>query len=166
MINPKEGRLQNISYIPEVFKLIERYRDRLFDDYFTEDSPSLIESVILLIERTSPYFWAITDNKGNFGGFVYLDDWQGNRSRNHSASITTCISPRYRGKFTFFAGKKFIKYAFKRYKLRKLKAEVYSDNKNAVCLLKKLGFSKECTLKSETLVREKPVDIDIYSIIK
>ena len=166
IINPLKGQISNIIYIPDIIKLVERYKHKLFDDYFFQSIGSVPEALIDLIERTSPYFWAITDNKGRFSGFVYLDDWQGSQERKHSATITTCILPCYRGKFTVSAGKKLIKYVFRKYKLIKLKAEVYSNNKNAVYLLKKLGFDKECTLKAETLVGDKPTDIDIYSIIK
>ena len=166
IIDPENKSLTNISLLPEVLKLVLRYKNHIFDDYFLESNPSIVDAVISLIKRVSPYFWAVSDNKGAFAGFVYLDDWQGSSTRSHCATITTCMSHKFRGKFTFFAGKRFIKYVFKKYKLVKLKAEVYSNNRNAVILLKKLGFQKECTLKSETIVSSKPTDIDIYTIIK
>lgn len=165
-IKPLVGVYENISYIPDVIRLLRKFKHKLFDDYFFDESQSLEKSLIHLIARTTPCFWVITAENGDFRGFVYLDDWQGSSKRRHSATITTCIDPKYWGAFTKLAGKRFVKYAFRRYKLRKLKAEVYSDNKNAVAVLKKLGFTKECTLKSETIVAKKPVNIDVYSIIK
>jgi len=166
-IKPKDGILENISYLPQVFKLAQEYKSRLFDDYFEAAAAgSLTDALISLIEQCSPYFWVIVGSGGEMIGFVYLDEWLGSYYNRHCASVTTCIDRQYWGKYTRFAGKRFVKYVFKRYKLKKLKAEIYSTNKSAVTLLKRLGFSHECTLKSETVVRGKPIDIEVYSIIK
>lgn len=165
-ISPSKGIFENISYLPKVVSLVERYRNLLFDDYFLDCNESVSDSLVSFIAKTMPYFWIITVNNGEMIGFVYLDDWTGSSTKRHSAAVTTCISPEYWGKFTKFAGKRFVKYVFKHYKLKKLRAQVYSTNTNAVALLKKLGFSYEATLKSETIVRSNPIDIDLYSIIK
>jgi RimJ/RimL family protein N-acetyltransferase len=165
-IRPKDGILENISYLPQVFELVREYKNRIFDDYFDAQSSSMTDAIISLIEATSPYFWLITMRNGEMIGFVYLDEWTGSCENPFSASVTTCIAKPYWGKYTRFAGKRFVKYVFRRYKLKKLKAQVYSSNKSAVTLLKRLGFSYECTLKSETIVDFRPVDIDVYSIIK
>ncbi len=165
-IVPEFGIYENVSYIPDIIRLVKAYGNKLFDDYFLDSGENITKVLIALIQRTSPCFWVIASSDGEFRGFVYLDDWLGSSKRSHSASVTTCIDPKYWGKFTRFAGKRFIKYVFKRYKLVKLKAEVYRHNRNAINLLQKLGFKKECTLKSETMVGLRPVDIDVYSIIK
>lgn len=166
IIDRKTAQLANISYIPDVLELVNTYREKLFDDYFLEDAASTASALVSLIERTSPYFWAVTGKDGDFKGFVYLDDWQGSSKKRHCATVTTCFDKRFWGKFTKRAGKLFVKYVFRKYKISKLKAEVYSSNKYAISLLKQIGFTRECTLKSETYVCNKPVDIDIYSIIK
>lgn len=164
-IVPEQGVYENISYIPDVLRLLGKFKHKLFDDYFFDEKQPLAYSLIELITPTTPCFWVITSDEGDFRGFVFLDDWQGSTKRRHCASVTTCFDPKYWGSFTTFAGKRFISYVFKRYKLAKLKAEVYSSNRLARKLLLNLGFCKEATLKSETLVRCKPTDIDVFSIL-
>lgn len=133
--------------------------------HFNSVPPDFAERIISLIERTSPYFWVLASKDKGFRGIVYLDDWTGSSSNPHCASVTTCIDPAFWGAFTKKAGKLFVKYVFSKYKLKKLKAEVYADNKNAVTLLKKIGFKFEASLACETIIRSKPVNINIYSII-
>ena len=164
-ISRREGVFENIRYLPDVANLVNRFSGKLFDDFFASDIDP-IEALISLIERASPYFWAITSSGGVFKGFVYLDDWQGSPQNPYCATVTTCFVPKYWGGLTKYAGKRFVNYVFKRLKLRKLKAEVYQDNKYAVTLLKKIGFKHEYTMLSETIVNKKPVNIDVYSIIK
>lgn len=165
-ISRKRAVFENISYLPAAIALAQRYKSKILDDYSTENIRDFASFFVELVEKTSPYFWVLTGKNGEFKGFVYLDDWQGSYKTPHCATVTTCIDPRYWGSFTKWAGKRFIKYVFKRFKLKKLKAELYSGNKNAVSLLKKIGFNHECTLKNETIVNGKPVNIELYSIIK
>lgn len=165
-ISPKEGRFENISYLPAVIGLVEKYKHCLLDDYFLDGYNTIVDALLALIERVTPYFWVVADSKGNLCGFIYLDDWTGAKNNPHSASVTTCFAPEYHGRFTKFAGRRFVKYVFKRYKLKKLKAEIYARNGNAIALLRCLGFEYEATLKSETMVNSTPTDINVYSIIK
>lgn len=184
-INRNLGIYENIRYLPAIISLAARYKSKIFDDYFFESEqrlerhaeagcikshfnsvpPDFAERIISLIERTSPYFWVLASKDKGFRGIVYLDDWTGSSSNPHCASVTTCIDPAFWGAFTKKAGKLFVKYVFSKYKLKKLKAEVYADNKNAVTLLKKIGFKFEASLACETIIRSKPVNINIYSII-
>jgi len=165
-ISRSERVFENIRYLPAVASLVERFSHKLFDDFFLGGELDKVEALISLIERTSPYFWVITSSGGVFKGLVYLDDWQGSPQNPYCAAVTTCFAPKYWGGLTKYAGKRFINYAFRRLKLKKLKAEVYQDNKYAVTLLKKIGFNHEYTMISETIVNKKPVNIDVYSIIK
>lgn len=167
VVNRKQKKFLNIGYLPHIIKLYEEFATVLHDDYFIENKKSSVDVIIELIERTSPYFWAILDKEHKrFAGFCFLDNWIGSKNTPHSAEVTTCFEPAFWGKYTKFCAKKFIKFCFKRYKLKKLKAYVFPQNSRVKTLLKKSGFTKESLLKAETVKDGKLQDIEVYSIIK
>lgn len=165
IINRKRKEFRNIQYLPQIISLYERFSRYLHDDYFVEGSS--VDALIDMVERTSPFFWVIIDKKtSKFAGFVFLDNWVGGKNNFHSAEITTCFNPIFWGKYTKICAQKFIKYCFKKYKLKKLKAYVFVQNFKVKTLLKSAGFKKEAILKAETLKNGLLQDIEIYSIIK
>lgn len=167
IINRKKKEFKNIQYLPQIITLYEKFSKFLHDDYFRTKQESLVDIVINLIEKTSPFFWIIEDKKNSeFAGFVFLDNWVGNNEHIHSAQVTTCFNPAFWGKYTKKCSKKFINYCFKKYGLKKLKAYIFPQNSRVKMLLKKSGFKKEATLKSETFNAGILQDIDVYSIIK
>lgn len=167
IIDKDKKIFKNIEYLPQIVLLYERFSNYLHDDYFLKNNPSRIDSVLNIVERTSPYFWAIVHKKSNkLAGFVCLDNWVGAKNSVHSAELTTCFEPAYWGQYTKNCARKFIKYCFKNYKLKKLKAYVFPQNFKVRTILKRSGFKKEATLKAETFKNDVLQDIDIYSIIK
>ncbi|MBQ3310624.1 GNAT family N-acetyltransferase [bacterium] len=155
-------QFKNITFIEDVFRLYQKYNRYLNDDFVKEKS--LLDVVINTIERNTPFFWVILkDNK--FAGFVFLENIIGSDKNIHSAEITTCFKKEYWGHFTGLAAKKFIKYCFKKLKLKKLKAIVYSENFRAFSILKSAGMSLEAELKAETMKNGKLQDVKIYSIL-
>lgn len=167
VIDRSKNEFRNIQYIPQVIRLYEQFSKYLHDDYFLEDKKSSVDAVIELIEKTSPFFWGVLDNKtSKFAGFVFLDNWTGSFDKSHCAEVTTCFHPAFWGDYTKICAKKFIKYCFKKYNLKKLKAYVFPQNLKVRGLLKRVGFKKEALLKSETVKNGKLQDIEIYSIVK
>lgn len=167
IINRKKKEFRNIQYLPKIIHLYEKFSLNLHDDYFLENKKSSVDAVIDLIERTSPFFWAIIDKKtDSFSGFCFLENWVGSSGNYHSAEVTTCFEKSFWGKYTKICAKKFINYCFKNYKLRKLKAYVFPQNSKVKTLLIESGFKKEAGLKGETLKGGSLQDIDIYSIIR
>lgn len=167
IINRKKREFRNIQYIPQIINLYERFAKYLHDDYFLKNKKSSIDAIIDLIEKLSPFFWIIVDKKDdNFAGFVFLDNFVGSWNNFHSAEITTCFEPSFWGKYTQICAKKFIKYCFKKYNLKKIKACVFIENFKVKTLLKKSGFKKEAILKAETYKNGKSQDIEVYSIVK
>lgn len=167
IINRKNKEFRNIQYLPQVIGLYERFSSYLHDDYFLQDKNCSVDLIIDLVEKTSPYFWAIIDKKSSkFAGFVFLDNWVGGKNETHSAEVTTCFEPAFWGKYTKICANKFIKYCFKKYKIKKLKASVFPQNFKVKTFLKKAGFKKEAVLKAETLKDGELQDIEVYSIIK
>lgn len=166
-IDKKNQEFTNIKYLPEVIALYERFARYLHDDYFTINNPSAVDAVIALVERTTPYFWVIIDEKtSKLAGFVFLDNWVGTREDFHSAEVTTCFNPVFWGNYTKFCAKKFIRYCFKKYKLKKIKAHVFPQNFKVKMLLKRAGFSKEAVLRAETVKNGLMQDIEVFSIIR
>lgn len=167
IIQRRIKEFRNIQYLPSVIKLYEKFSKYLHDDYFTENQISSVDSIINLVEKTSPFFWVVVDKKSSkFAGFVFLDNWIGNKNNFHSAEITTCFEPEFWGKYTKICAGKFVKYCFKKYNLKKMKAYVFPQNYRVKMLLKKTGFRKEATLRAETIKDGKLQDIDVYSISK
>lgn len=167
IVNRPQREFRNIQYLPQIITLFERFSRYLHDDYFLEKYESSIDAVIDLVEKTSPYFWVILDKKSDkLAGFVFLDNWVGGGRKLHSAEVTTCFNPVFWGKYTKFCAKKFIKYCFKKYKIKKLKASIFPQNFKVGAILKKSGFKKEALLKGETVKNGKLQDIQVYSILK
>lgn len=166
-INNRTSEFKNLQYLPQIISLYERFSRYLNDDYFLQGAKTSIDAVLALVERTSPYFWAVIDEKsGKLSGFVFLDNWVGSANNFHSTEVTTCFNPMFWGNYTKICAKKFIKYCFKKYKLKKLKALVFSQNFKVKALLKRSGFKKEAVLKAETLKNGELQDIEVFSIIK
>ncbi|MFA7659399.1 MAG: GNAT family protein [Candidatus Gastranaerophilaceae bacterium] len=167
IIDRKRKEFKNIQYLPDVIRLYERFSKYLHDDYFLETPKNPVDAVIDLIEKISPFFWAVIDKKsGRFAGFGFLDNWVGAGNDFHSAEVTTCFYPAFWGKYTKICAKKFIKYCFKKYRLKKLKAYVFPQNLKVRVLLKKVGFKREALLKAETIKNGVLQDIEVYSIIR
>lgn len=167
IINRQKKEFKNIQYLPSIISLYEKFSKYLHDDYFLKNKKSPVDAVIDLVEKTSPFFWIVVDKKTEkFAGFGFLDNWVGTKNNCHSAEVTTCFVPSCWGIYTKICAKKFIKYCFKKYKLKKLKAYVFPQNSNVKALLKLTGFKKEALLKAETVKNEKLQDIEVYSIIK
>ena len=166
IIDKHKNELRNIEYVPQAIALYERFSRYLHDDYFIGKKSST-DAVIELIERTSPYFWAIIHKKSKkLAGFVFLDNWVGAKGEFHSAEVTTCFDPKFWGNYTKFCAKKFIKYCFKTYRFEKLKACIFPENFKVKMLLKRSGFHKEAILKAETLKNGSLQDIEIFAVHK
>lgn len=159
--NPSFNLFANLHYIPEIQKCYSKYAKFLQDDFVKFE-----EDVLPLIERSFPFFWAVTDFYGNFMGFVLLDNFCGGVNQLYSAELTTCFERKAWGDFTRYSAKIFLKKCFDELGLHKIKVQVYPDNFRTAMLMKSSGFRYESTLKSETLRNGKPQDIDIYSLYR
>lgn len=167
IINKNSNEIRNIRYLPAVIALYERFARYLHDDYFLQNKLSSTDAVIELVEKTCPYFWAVVDKKsGNLAGFAFLDNWIGTKDNFHSAEITTCFHQSYWGSYTKYCAKKFIKYCFKKYKLKKIKASVFPQNFKVKTLLKRSGFKREAVLRAETIKNGVLQDIEVFSIME
>ena len=165
IINKNINEYRNLHFLPDIFKLMSKYERFMFDDYFK--GFDLTSAIFDLIENSGRFFWVILDEKTNdFMGFAYFDNFIGRENKFHSAEINTCFCRKYWGPSVREAGRKFIKYCFKKYQFQKIKAVVFKENIAVKGLLRYLGFKKEALLKGETLKNDKPQDVEIYSIIR
>lgn len=159
-LDRKNKIYKNIKFLENIFNLYKKYEKFLNDDFTQND---LLEEVLSIVERTSPFFWVVLkDDK--FAGFIFLENIIGNEKKLHSAEITTCFEQEFWGDFTKKVGKKFIRYCFKKLNFKKLKGLVFKGNTRINTLLKTLGLTLEAELKSETMKNGKPQDIQIFSI--
>lgn len=167
IINRKRKEFRNIQYLPQIITLYEKFSRYLHDDYFLQNRLSSVDAVIDLVERASPYFWVIVDEASlKLAGFVFLDNWVGAKGLNHSAEITTCFNPSFWGFYTKNCAKQFVRYCFKKYKFKKLKAQIFPQNFKVRVLLRSAGFKKEALLKGETIKNGIMQDIEVYSIVR
>jgi len=147
----------DLHYIPDIIRCYDTYAKYLRDDY----AKNLGISNIFL---SCPNFWAITDNHGEFMGFVFLDNFTGNGKANFSAEITICFDKKAWGSFVRYSAKIFLKRCFDTFGFYKIKALVFPDNFRVKKLLKQTGFEYETTLPCETLRYGKLQDLEVYSI--
>jgi len=161
-INRKEKIYKNINFLEDIYHLYKKFNRFINDDYSNEN---ILDEIILTVERCAPFFWVILDGE-KFAGFVFLENIIGNRTKLHSAEVTTCFKPEFWGSFTKKATKKFIRYCFKKYGLKKIKAKVFKENYKVMAILRTAGMKLEAELKAETLKNGKPQDILIYSVIR
>lgn len=161
-INRKTKSYKNICFLEDIYLLYKKFDKFLSDDYANKD---LLEEVIITIELSSPYFWAVLKNN-SFAGFVFLENIVGNENKLHSAEVTTCFKKEFWGDFTKKVAKKFARYCFKKLGFKKLKAKVFKENVRAAAILRAAGMKFEAELKTETMKNGKPQDILVYSLIK
>lgn len=157
--DPVKKEFKNRCLVLPVLCLLEEFKENLFDDYMDN-------SFIELINRVFPHFYACVDENNNFIGFVYLDEWRGNKEKLHSCTLSMCAKKEFWGSKARDAGKFFINHIFETYKIHKLKAEVFSFNKPVMHYLNSIGFKRESVLKQESFKNSKPVDIVVFTKIK
>ena len=161
-IDRQNKKFRNLHFLEEVFNLYKKYERFLNDDY--ANTTSLLDEVINIIERNSPFFWVILKDN-SFAGFVFLENIIGSDTKFHSAEITTCFKEEFWGDFTKKSAKKFIRYCFKKLGFKKLKALVYKENFRTSSILKAAGMTLEAKLSSETMKNGRLQDILLYSVI-
>ncbi len=165
IINRNLNEYRNLHFLPDIFKLLVKYERFMFDDYFAEED--LSKALFKLIENSGRFFWVILDGESNdFMGFAYFDKFVGCENKIHSAELNTCFCRKYWGYPVREAGRKFIKFSFKKYNFQKIKALVFKENVAVKGLLRTLGFKKEACLKGETLKNNRLQDVEIYSILR
>lgn len=147
----------DLHYIPDVIACYSKYAKYLQDDYAKDFG-------MMHIFNSCPNFWIITDISDSFMGFVFLDNFTGNKKANFSAEITVCFDKKAWGDFTGYSAKFFLKKCFDTFGFYKIKALIFPDNFRVKTLLKNAGFEYETTLPDETLRNGKLQNIEIYSI--
>lgn len=142
-----------------VLQRLARERTKLFNDSWGRDLGLIFRLKKSFDARAMLGFLAVDEKSCEQAGVIVFDDYNG-----VSASFSAVIEPKFRGQQAVSRTKPFIHAIARQLKLKKLKAEVFSGNTAPIIALSRLGFEKEATLHSETLVNGKVKDIDIYSL--
>lgn len=153
---------RHINFLEDIYYLYKKFDRYLNDDY---SNPNLLDEIINTVERCYPFFWVILSGD-EFAGFVFLENITGNEQSVCSAEITSAFAPKFWGKFTKKAAKKFVRYCFKKYRFKKLKAKVFKENFRTSAILRAAGMKFEAELPSETMKNGKPQTIEIFSVIR
>lgn len=164
-LNDKNFKTLDFTAFEAVFKLMLKYRHKLFDDEYLKGNKPLMQRVYEIIAGYVPYFWLFLDEYTHKTlGFCYLYDIVPAKNHIHTASASICFDKNAFGAPAQNAAKTLLKSLFQDYKIYKIKAECYLDNHYVPNFLIKLGFNKEAVLKNEAIVENKPKDIEIWSI--
>ena len=152
-LNLNKERFNKLDFaaFQTIFALMLRHRHKLFDDeYFAGNKP--------YIER-------VYDVKtGEILGFCYFYDIVPGKNHIYSAFASICFAKKALGMRAYVGAKRLMNHMFRELKVTKIKAECYSDNLLVPNFLAKLDFQHEATLKCETIVQNRPKDIEIWSI--
>ena len=166
-LNLNKERFNKLDFaaFQTIFALMLRHRHKLFDDEYFAGNKPYIERVYEIIQEHLPYFWLFYDVKtGEILGFCYFYDIVPGKNHIYSAFASICFAKKALGMRAYVGAKRLMNYMFRELKVTKIKAECYSDNLLVPNFLAKLDFQHEATLKSETIVQNRPKDIEIWSI--
>lgn len=141
----------------------EKIRKRMFNDQLinSEEHNKFIEK---LAKSKKNYYWLVKNSLNQYFGVIYLNNID---YKNKLAYLGIYKNPEDEeyliGKGNLLMNVLF-DIAFQKLKLRKLKLEVISNNKQAMCLYNKSGFKKEST-KKHFLYRDKTwFDVVVMSL--
>lgn len=109
--------------------------------------------------------WAVIfkENKHMIGtcGFAHLD------KENHVGEIGYVLNPEYWGQgLALEAAQATIAYGFDRLFLNRIEARYMVENKNSLCVMKKLGMTFEGVLRAKLFVKGSYRDIGFCSILR
>lgn len=86
-IDRNKKQYRNINFLEDIYLLYKNYNKYLNDDFASED---LLEEIIKTIEVNFSFFWVVLNND-KFAGFVFLENFTGNKDKFYSAEVTTCF---------------------------------------------------------------------------
>jgi ribosomal-protein-alanine N-acetyltransferase len=103
---------------------------------------------------------------GEFAGWIELNHLN-KKYHEHYGNIGYCINKKFRGKgITTKAVKLIVKYAFKKYKLRRLEGTCRTFNKASARVLEKAGFKLEGILRKNKFKDGRYLDDMIWARIR
>ena len=142
---------------------INEVRNGYAEDFLHDSTQYSLEQSYNWFKKNNPNFWIIFIGEEKVGYFR-LSNFS---EKNKNIYIGADISQKYSGMGVATESyKKFIPYIFKTFNLNKISLEVLSDNKKAIHLYKKLGFTIEGIKRQEVLKKHGYVDSIIMSILK
>lgn len=151
----------------------EMMRDEEVVQYLSdEDVPESIEETEKEIKfwgglfyRKQSIFWAIADSKSDeFMGTIGYNSWN---VYNGRAEISYDLMRKYwRKGIMSKALHNSIIFGFKKMQLQRIEARTMPGNIPSQKILEKLGFKKEGVLRNYRIIRGKPEDVVMYSLIR
>ena len=116
-------------------------------------------------KKPSAEKWTIEVN-GEYAGWIELNELN-KKFFEHRANIGYCVHPKFRGRGLATQGTILLsKYAFKKYKLKRLEAMCRDYNKGSIKVLKRAGFHLDGILKKNKFKDGKYLNDMLWSIVK
>lgn len=124
---------------------------------------NLKEACHELLEKNKNAEGFVIDVKGECVGGIGIHDI----IRNHKATISFWLAKKYRGKGIMSEAVKLItKYAFKKYKLKRIQGHVRTFNKASAKVMKKTGYKLEGILRKNKMKNGNYLDDMIWAKVK
>ncbi len=144
-------------------KKISLNMHRLPYPFTIKDARKRIDFFIKEYKKRKPNFITLAiEIDGEVVGWISANKFEG-----HSCSIGYWLAEKHWGKGLMTKiVKKFVSQIFKKYKLKRIEADVYDHNPASMRVLEKCGFKKEGILRKKYLKDGKYLDTHIYSKIK
>lgn len=118
-----------------------------------------------LFYRKHSVFWAIADSKTDkFIGTIGYNSWNVHNKRGEISY--DLMRPYWRKGIMTKALNNAIIFGFKNMGLERIEARTMLDNIPSQKILDKIGFKKEGILRKYRVIRDKPTDILMYSLIR
>lgn len=156
MVSPGEIEIQygTPALVPSFHRTLDRVaREKVYIEIVKAFPLKVVRKFqVGLMRKKAPIFYAV--HKGEVIGWIDIS-WRDNPRQRHRGSLGMGILPEYRG---MGIGVRLMKAALmqaKKCKLEKVELQVYTSNKRAVALYKKMGFKVEGEIKRYRKVGKK-----------
>jgi len=128
---------------------------------------TMIRKEIISLKKKKPKEETfVIDVGGDFAGYVVVHDLN-QKFAEYKAIISYCMHPEFRGKGIMTKAVKLVtKYAFKKYKLKRLVGRVRTFNKASARVLEKAGYKLEGIHRKEVRKNGKYLDNMYWAKVK
>jgi len=160
-------QMKDAKPIFECYKDKETQRGYILRPKNIKDVEKSCRRIIKEMKKNKPFEekWII-EVKGEFTGWIDLNNLN-KKFFEHRGNLGYCVLPKFRKKgLATKATKLMTKYAFKKYKLKRLKATCRDFNKASRKVLEKSGFKLEGVLRKNKCKNGKYLNDMIWAIIK
>jgi len=155
---------QNQQYFDQVINLFNKNRDLWIDDLWQPGNYTV--QFIQEVLSGSPWFQVVLNDKDEFMGFVWLNNWMGKEPYYNGVQIQAMMERKFWGKETEKAFSCLLNKLFNETCLNRVQMEIDETNILACKLAERMCFKLEGIIRNATIKDGKPVNYKLFSILK